>query len=108
MNIGNSTIVPIVDKCVPWMSRFGVWLWRGRHAVPEPYGGALHWVGWVERVIDQRLGVNDIGLPGPRRPESRTTPVEVERLLACHTLKGAAANNAIGTKDAMCEAGRLQ
>jgi hypothetical protein len=37
-------------------------------------------------------------MPQPRRSENGAAPFEVARLGACHTLQGAAANNAIPVK----------
>ena len=52
-----------------------------------------------ERILRPQTWSKEFRVPQPRRPENRTTPW-VARLGACHTLQGAAANNAIRTKDA--------
>jgi len=60
------------------------------------------------RVSDHRLGAGNFVYPQPRRPENRATPWKVARLRACHRFQGAAASNALRTKDTVDEIDRLE
>jgi len=109
------------DKQEQLAVRYADWLCKwgwGRGDTPGLCCGVILWAlncarGPTERrcirgcyataCLRPKTGRNAFAVPQPRRPESRTTPLEVARLVVCHAIQGAATNTGLGHKELSME-----